>query len=384
MRLARARAGLERRTDHRSIKGAFRTPKEGTMLPTLDRRPSPPRSRRDPRPWPYRRLSAERSRAAGIATIALLAATILILVTGAKIARQDAGHVGVVRNGGPLDNRQIRQFLMPGQKVTWIGMFSQAPREYPAARIALLYTITSDPHRGDRRDVDVVSVPTKDGVLVGLEGTVFFRFVGDRDLGLLRRFDQTFGNRRFPGFDGAPSLYPWNGDDGFAAMLDAAFRPVLDNDLRDEVGRFRCAELVASCSLVHKVADRPTPTDRATANANIAVIQQRLNRSFAEDLTTTLGGAFFWDIRVRLSRVTLPGNVQHAIDDVQAQYVGVNGARAQVSRAKYEARRNELLARTYNRSPELARIEAIKAAPRGATIVLNSGSNSPGINVGGN
>jgi regulator of protease activity HflC (stomatin/prohibitin superfamily) len=321
---------------------------------------------------------------AGVATIALLAVTILILVTGAKLARQDAGHVGVVRNGGPLDNRQIRQFLMPGQKVTWTGMFSQAPREYPAARIALLYTVTSDAHRGDRRDVDVVSVPTKDGVLVGLEGTVFFRFVGERDLGLLRRFDQTFGNRRFPGLDGGPSLYPWNGDDGFAAMLDAAFRPVLDNDLRDEVGRFRCADLVASCSLVHKVSARPTVQDRATANANIAAIQQRLNQSFAEDLTTTLGGAYFWDMRVRLSRVTLPGNVQHAIDDVQAQYVGVNGAKAQVTRAKYEARRNELLARAYNRSPALARIDAIKAAPKGATIVLSGGNGSPGINVGGN
>src|SRR4051812_38966335 len=150
MRLARARASVERRTDLRSIKGAFRTLQEVATLPALDRRPSPPRSRRDPRPWPYRRLPPQASRAAGVATIALLAATILILVTGAKLARQDAGHVGVVRNGGPLDDRQIRQFLMPGQKVTWTGMFSQAPREYPAARIALLYTVTSDARRGDR------------------------------------------------------------------------------------------------------------------------------------------------------------------------------------------------------------------------------------------
>jgi regulator of protease activity HflC (stomatin/prohibitin superfamily) len=352
-------------------------------LPTLDRSPTPPRAQRDPRPWPYRRLPDRASRTAGVATIALMAGIILILVTGAKLARQDAGHVGVVRNGGPLDNRQIRQILMPGQKVTWTGMFSQAPREYPAARVALLYTVTSDPRRGERRDVDVVSVPTKDGVVVGLEGTVFFRFVGERDLGLLRRFDQTFGNRRFPGFNGGPSRYPWDDDDGFETMLDATFRPVLDNDLREEVGRFRCAELVASCSLVHKVATPTTAEDRETANANIAMIQQRLNQSFAEDLNDTLGGPFFWDIRVRLSRVTLPGNVQHAIDDVQAQYVSVNGARAQVTRAKYEARRNRMLARSYERSPALARIDAIKAAPNGATIVLNSGSSSPGINVGG-
>src|SRR5919108_514882 len=208
MPLARARAAVDPQTDLRSITRAFRTAKEVAKLPALERspgRPSRPRARRDPRPWPYRRLSPQGGRTAAIATIALLVGTILILVTGAKLARQDAGHVGVVRNGGPLDNRQIRQILMPGQKVTWIGMFSQAPREYPAARVAQFYTVTSDARRGERRGVDVVSVPTKDGVLVGLEGTVFFRFVGERDLGLLRRFDQTFGNRRFPGLDGAPS-----------------------------------------------------------------------------------------------------------------------------------------------------------------------------------
>lgn len=354
----------------------------------IDDPPQRPR-RRDPRrhdsrPWPYRRLSARAGRSAALATIALLSLAILLLVSGAKLARQDAGHVGVVRNGGPLDNRQIRQILMPGQKVTWTGMFSQAPREYPASKVALFYTVTSDHRRGDRREVDVVTVPTKDGVLVGLEGTVFFRFVGERDIPLLRRFDQTFGNRRFPALDGSDPRPPWDSDEAFTDFLDATFRPVLDNDLRQEIGSFRCAELVASCSLVHKVS-APRSGEGPTANANIATIQERLNRSFAQDLERTLGGAYFWDIRVRLARVTLPQNVQGAVDDVQAQYVSVNGARAQVTRARYEAERNELLARAYNRSPALAQIDAIKVAPKGATIVLNSGgsSKSPGINVGG-
>jgi regulator of protease activity HflC (stomatin/prohibitin superfamily) len=337
--------------------------------------------RRDPRPWPYRRLTPRGARLAGIATIAAFGVVILLLVTGATFSRQDSGHVGVVRNGGPLDNRGIRQILMPGQRVTWTGMFSQAPREYPAARVVLVYTVTSDLRRGDRREVDVVNVPTKDGVQVGLQGTVFYHFVGDRNTALLRRFDQTFGTRKFPEVGGSSSLYPWKGEDGWAAMLDAAFRPVLDNDLRQEVGNFRCADLVASCSLVHRVA--PTAADNANANANVAEIQERLNRSLTEDLTDTLGGAYFWGVRVRLARVTLPPNVQEAVDHVQAQYVGVNGAKAQVTQAHYEAKRNELLSRAYNHSPALAQIDAIKAAPKGATIVLNSGGNAAGINVGG-
>jgi regulator of protease activity HflC (stomatin/prohibitin superfamily) len=334
-------------------------------------------------PWPLRRLPPHRARYAAIATIVVLIGGIVVALTGAKFVRQDAGHVGVVRNGGPLDNRAIRQILMPGQKITWSGVYSQAPREYPASRVVLLYTVTSDQRRGERPEVDVVSAPTKDGVLVGLEGTIFFRFVGERDLGLLRRFDQTFGMRTYPVPGGKGRLHAWEGDEGFAAMLDAAFRPVLDNDLRKEVGRFECADLVASCALVHRIGDARRVT-RAEANANIAAIEDRLTRSLAEDLRTTLGSAYFWDMRVRLVRVTLPGLVQGAIDDVHAKYVSVNGARADVKRARFEARRNELLSRAYNRSPALAQIDAIKSAPKGATIVLSSADKkSPGINVGG-
>jgi regulator of protease activity HflC (stomatin/prohibitin superfamily) len=326
-----------------------------------------------------RRRSA---RAAAIAIIAILAVASVVLISGARIERQDSGHVGVVRNGGALDNRAIRQVLMPGQKVTWTGLFSQSPHEYPAGRVVLFYTITSDARRGNRHEVDVVSVPTHDGVQVGLEATVFFKFVGERDLDLLRRFDQTFGTRRFALLGGDGQLYPWEGDAGFGAMLDATFRPILDNDLRNEIGAYACAQLVASCSLVRRVSSMAKI--KRNANANITSVEDRLGRSLSADLTRTLGGDYFRNIDVRISRVTLPENVQGAVNDVQAQYVAVSGAKAQVRRAGYEADRNELLARAYNHSPALARIEEIKAAPKGSTIVLSSGSGkSPGINVGG-
>jgi regulator of protease activity HflC (stomatin/prohibitin superfamily) len=329
-------------------------------------------------------MGAQRARAAALITIALLAVASAVLISGARLSRQDSGHVGVVRNGGPADNRKIRQILMPGQRISWVGLFSQSPREYPAAKVVLFYTVTSDARRGDRRDVDVVNVPTRDGVQVGLEATVFFHFVGESDLGLLQRFDQTFGTRQFPVAGSDKMLRPWDGEEGWAAMLDATFRPVLDNDLREEFGHFDCAELVASCSLVRRQSDLRRLED--TATANVAQIQQRINRSLQDDLRQTLGGDYFRDVRVRVARVTLPGNVQGAIDDVQAQYVAVNGAKAQVRRARFDAERKQLLAEVYRESPALARIDAISAAPKGATIVLSEGSGSskaPGINVGG-
>jgi regulator of protease activity HflC (stomatin/prohibitin superfamily) len=333
-------------------------------------------------PWPYRRMRPRKARAAAVITIALLAVVSAVLISGARLAREDSGHVGVVRNGGPWNNRRIRQILMPSQGLTWAGLFSQSPREYPASKVVLFYTITGDPDRGSRLGVDSVQVPTRDGVQVGLEGTVFFRFMGETDIGLLKRFDQTFGTRRFPVAGTDRSLYPWQGpEEGFSAMLDSVFRPVLDNNMRAEVGAFECADLVASCSLIRRVSGS-TP-NRARTNANIAKIESRISHSLATDLAKTLGGAYFRSIRVRIARVMLPANVQGEVNSVQQQYVAVNGARAALKGARYQAQRNELLARAYNGSPALAKIDEIKAAPKGSTIVLSSGGKQPGINVGG-
>ena len=78
--------------------------------------------------------------------------------------------------------------LLPGQGLTWIGFFSSAPHQYPAATVNRTYTVTSDPKRGNRPGVDVVTVPTKDGVQVGVEATVFLRFVGESNLDVLSAF----------------------------------------------------------------------------------------------------------------------------------------------------------------------------------------------------
>jgi len=358
------------------------------MLLDEDRPPAdwmPDTSRRHAPPWLLRWLPRNAARRVALALIAGLVVTAGALVAGVRADRQDAGHVGVVRNGGLLDNRRIRQVLMPGAKLTFTGMFSQHPHEYPASKVVLFYTITGDARRGERREVDVVSVPTRDGVLVGLEGTVFFRFVGERDLALLRRFDQTFGTRKFPVVGTEDMVYPWKDDASFGAMLDATFRPILDNDLRTEVGRFACAQLVASCTLVRRVANPTSAKRDSIANASIAEVEARLNTSLQADLAETLGGDYFRDIHVRISRVTLPSSVQSAVDSVQAQYVAVSGAKAQVRKAAYEDARNAKLAETLDKSPALTRIQQIRAAPKGSTIVLSesSGDKAPGINVGG-
>src|SRR3954468_11998079 len=181
-----------------------------------------PRHQRDPRPWPFSRMSMAAARRTATLMVAVMGLLVLFGVSSVKFERQRLGYVGVVRNGGPLDNRQVRQGLLPRPRGTFPGLFSQSPHDYPSVRALRSYTITADARRGNRPGVDVVSVPTHDGVQVGIEGTVYLRFVGEADENVLRRFDATVGTRRFP-LPSGPPLYPWQGNDGFAAMLDAIF-----------------------------------------------------------------------------------------------------------------------------------------------------------------
>lgn len=331
-------------------------PSQNGQIPSSRRAPAPP-------PWPLHRLPRRKARR--VATLALAAMTVLAIfaISGVRFERQQPGYVGVVRNGGPLDDRAVRQVLLPGQRLTWTGLFSQAPHNYPSVRSLRQIRINSS------MPADALSTPTRDGVQVNVEGVAYFRFVGESDLGLLQRFDLGVGTRPFGRF------YAWENAEGFAAMADTVIRPVLINNLRREVGSFPCADLVASCSVV-----RPSRTGR-DPNTTIESIQNHINDSLAADIANTLGARYFIGFRFRLSNIALPPNVQAAVDDAQAQSAGVRAARARASQARYEAQRAEILGGAYNASPSLARIDAIKAAPDGATVIIG-GEERPNLLVG--
>ena len=322
--------------------------------------------------------------AAGIAAVVAVVFFIVFAFSGFGLARMDAGHVGVVRNGGPLDDRNIRQILQPAQSLTWTGWLSEDPHPYPASNVQRFYTIVADPSRGDRQGTDVVRVPTRDGVQVGIEGTLYFKFVGESNADLLRRFDNDFGTRTFPSVAGGERFFPWEGDEGFAAMLDTILRPVINNDIREQVGQKRCAELVSSCALISRGEQAAVPVEGdENSNANLQAIQIAINESLTRDIQRTLGERYFIDVRFTLSRVTLPQGVQEAIDTAQSAFAEVSRARARVRQAEFQNRANELLARTYARSPELAQIDAIKAIPEGAEVIfnLNGSGQGPGVTL---
>ena len=284
----------------------------------------------------------------------------LILLVGLfdGLTKTSGGEVAVVRNGGPFDNHRIRQIIDPASGVTWIGWWSSL-HAYPAQQ--RFYTITSDDARGDRAGVDVVTVPSSDGVNMGIEGTLYFSL--NLDHAALRAFDNKFGTRKFRGLDGG-LRYAYDGDEGWSGFLDQVVRPVIDNDLREQVNNFRCAELVSSCSLVQNAgARRPALSGAQSNNANIAKVQDAINSSLGADLRETLGGDFFTGIRFTLVRITLPTKVEAAVEDAQAAFAQVTQAQARVQSARADAEANRIRQRGYRDCPACARIDELKAIP---------------------
>jgi hypothetical protein len=313
-----------------------------------------------------------------VALLAIAGIALLVFISGARIERMDVGHVGVVRNGGPFEGRSVRQVLGPGTGPTWTGWFSQKPHEYPASKVVLQYTVSAEANRGDRPGVDVVTVPTLDGVRVGLQGTVYYHFTGEQSEALLRRFDETFGTRKYMSETGK-SVYPYDGDYGFQVLVENVFRPVLDNDLRRVVVTFDCAQIVSACKLVKPAAGDTTARG---VSKNVDTIEHRINESLQGDLAGALGGDYFNNVHFRLTRVTLPPTVQNAVTASQAESAKVTVARQKYEQGRYEARRVELLAKAYNQSSSLASIEAIKAAPRQSTVIINTGQKSQPLLLG--
>lgn len=280
--------------------------------------------------------------------------------------RTSGGEIAVVRNGGFFDDNKIRQVIDPGSGRVWIGLYSQV-HKYPAQQ--RFYTITSDARKGDETGVDVVTVPSSDGVNMGIEGTLYFTL--NQDHKALKDFDDKYGTRKFRSAEGEMHNV-YDGDKGWSAFLDQIVRPVIDNDLRSQINSFRCAELVSSCALVQNSSApknvRAAGQQPQSNNANIAKVQNAINTSLATDLEQTLGGKFVTNIHFNLVRITLPSKVQDAVDRAQAAFAQVSEAQAKVATAKAEAAANKARQDGYNKCPTCARIEELKALPQGITV----------------
>lgn len=284
------------------------------------------------------------------------------LTTGCR-SGGSTGEVKIVRNGGPFDNKNIKDCLRPAQKSKYIGANSST-HAYPADGVQRYFTVTTDPNeQGDYQGV--VEAQSADGFNIHMEGTFYFetKFAcdeGSEGRRLLEAFDKQFGVRKFPVPGGGEQKAPWQGDDGWGAFLNAIMLPLVKNEFRVGLLKFTCDELVSSCALVaQRGEDQPT-IDKGKAKktgVNLEKVQQEIGTGFAAELKRTLGEQYFKNIYFRMSQPKLDKDIQTKINQALGSFAAVSQANALVQQAEKQAQALRNVASLYKNNPALVELE---------------------------
>lgn len=288
------------------------------------------------------------------------AAVVAVLFVGIPAAMSmestDAGHIAVVRNDASWGDKSIRAVLGPGHSATYVGIWTTV-HFYPVTQSS--YTITDDPKEGDTPGVDVISVPSLDGVQMGIQGTLYYTL--NTDPNVIKEFDNKFGTRSYS--YGGESGNAYDGNKGFGIFENQIVRPVINNAVRQAIATKRCAELLASCALVQNTGQQVDLTKAPNGNVNINDVQKAIDDALQSDINTTLGGNYFTGIKFTLNKVDVPSNVQDAINQAQTAFANVSKSQAAIAAAQADAKANEIKQQGYNACQICAQIDLMKAIP---------------------
>ena len=276
----------------------------------------------------------------------LLAIVLLASLTSFKSV--DQGHVCVVVDGGPLDDRKVSKVRQPGSGVATVGIFNHQ-RCFPANERQ--YALSADPSEAGSKTVDVVKVPTKDAVEVYIEGQ--FRFTLTTDEETLKDFYRRYGSRTFGG------EHPYDGDSGWDNFLAQAFRQPTLTATREAVGRYRCVELRNTCQYVTNAQAAVSGRVREVETGqNLEKVAEEIGRTTAVQVNTFLSGAcrkpdgpdpnaapdlgpcqtYFENVRFTLGQPHFENSVESSVTAAQTAGADAATARLQAQKKVEEAR----------------------------------------------
>jgi hypothetical protein len=343
----------------------------------------------------YRDSYRGRSGGPPVGVIAIVVGLVLAVLVGVfgfwlpGLSYTDPAKVGIPRNGGTFDDTSIvtvddTPFTTASDPKSgipliigsasgwrWIGLHSTM-HEYPATSRSWRF----DGDGGADTD-QKVSVPTQDGVQVGLEGQIVFDL--NQDPKTLGDFDNKFGIRSFPTPDGS-SASPSDGSDaGWQAFLATYLPNTVNNVMRREISSVPCNALVASCSLVQNGAGGGGVNPNANTSGTLQGIQDRVNTAFEAQVNSQLGGDFLKNIHFSVSKVDLPPELQAAITGVQQSYAGVSKANADAAAAQAQIATNKAKQDSYTACPACAQQDINRSIPPNVTVWAPGSATAVGI-----
>lgn len=264
----------------------------------------------------------------------VVAAIVLFIVGINYMASYDAprpGYSAVCQTGGPIEGDSGTCGVLPSgsgkQMIGYENKLIEFPAQQRFWRIAPI----------EAADVQDVTLPTSNGNIVSPDAQV--RFILNQDSKVLLDFYKKYGTRTY----GGPTASK-NPDGWWTSWLNAQFHPLVENALREEIGKYTCAELNPSCDLTKlnadleklaqdktSVAPSQSSAEGRQANQKLAEIGAAVTATLRKQLPVELRGDFLTQLNVKVNKVNPSSAV---IDEINQ----ANGALARLVRDKADAR----------------------------------------------
>ena len=274
-----------------------------------------------------------RSRSLGAyALIALGTVLLLFVVIGgcasvSSFKGVESSEVCIVKQGGPLDGRDVKEVRQPAEGPKFIGPFN-SQHCFPSNERS--YTFSTNAEEADAKAVDVFHTPTVDAVEVYIAGQARFRLTTDP--ALVEKFYRSYGNRTYDGKNA------YDGGDGWSNFLEQVFRPQLQNALRDAIGTYKCVELKNTCQYVQNTeAVTEGKVEEVNSSQNLAEVEKQVAEQLNTNIKNSLGEPYFEAVRFNITGVEFDDSVEQQVIEAQTKRTEVANARLEAQRATEEA-----------------------------------------------
>lgn len=203
--------------------------------------------------------------------MALLA--VLLLSSGCS-TQAAVDEVGLHFSGGPIEGRKFQRIINPGSGSTILGIADDVFWLPVGQRN---YIVSKKAQDGDRPVPDFIRVPTKGGVMMDFEISVYFKLntstndIKDFKGGTLRKFYEEICRK-----------YKCDTEDGWDKMLNDNFRKIIETSMRQKVFNFGVEELYANA-------------DSGASGTGDAIqkIQEEIAQALKDNVNSSLGGNYF-------------------------------------------------------------------------------------------
>lgn len=279
--------------------------------------------------------------------LAVLVALVLLAMSCGTVPQAD---VGFQVGGGALDPAKGKvksDLLKPGRHI--LGLVDNVWL-FPAYRTLRF------------QDFDV-PVTTVDGKKVEVRGQMAFRFVGEHNPALAKDFAEGLGARKYNG------QRPGEGNDGWTAFLDQLVATEISASLKDGFGRVYCADFEPACRSIDPRKDVPV--------ANPERVYDEVSKTLQGRVDAKLGAPYLQAIRIRVQRITLPGEVQKNIDQVTEEQAKTKRAEQAAQTATQEARAITIKGRALRKNRQAIPLEIAKQCQGGdrCTLIVDASGN---------